>query len=285
MKISILPVRDIFKPKSQPFIYPKHNKDYGVEQDFYEYFQKEQSLHAQSGEKADWFYLPIFWTRWHLNNDYAKKGLKALQVEVDRVLNKASKTFTVCQYDDGPVVGLGKTKVFYASRKIANGQDIPLLASPHKIPWLNPRKKYLAVFSGRIMTHSIRKEMIDRCGEDKQFLIRNSDASTKSYVKDLLSAYVALCPRGYGGSSFRFYEAMQLGVVPFLIGDIDTRPFKNQIDWNQISFYSKESKDIKKIINTIPKDQLLVMGKKAKQVFETKLKFGVWPKQLLKELI
>lgn len=284
MKIAILPIADIFRPILQPFIYPKHNKDYGVEQDFLKFLGNNQEVVVKDYAIADWHYLPVFWTRWHLNHDYAKTGLKILQKEVHGAIIDSQKTFTICQYDDGPVVNLGKTKILYASRKKKSGSDIPLLSAPHKIPLLKPSKKYLGVFSGRITTHPIRKELINACGANNQFLVHDSDTNTKSYVKDMLSGYVALCPRGYGGSSFRFYEAMQLGVVPFLIGDIDTRPFKNQIDWKQISFYAKKCKDIRKIIESVPKKELLEMGLRARKVFYEKLQYGKWPELVLKEL-
>jgi hypothetical protein len=43
----------------------------------------------------------------------------------------------------------------------------------------------------------------------------------------------ALCPRGYGPTSFRLYEAMQMGCVPVYITDQAWLPFKDEILWDQ----------------------------------------------------
>jgi hypothetical protein len=45
----------------------------------------------------------------------------------------------------------------------------------------------------------------------------------------------SLCPRGYGKSSFRLYEVMQLGSIPVFIFDDKWIPFEDEIDWNDFS--------------------------------------------------
>ena len=135
MKIYLLPIDERFRPKSQPFKYPRHNNDFGVEQDFLDYLLKnKENILVDDPIIADWHYLPVFWTRWHLNHDYAKTGLDELQEEVSNVVFDWSKTFTVCQYDDGPVIDLKNTLQFLASRKSDKGIDIPLLCQNHKMP-------------------------------------------------------------------------------------------------------------------------------------------------------
>ena len=79
----------------------------------------------------------------------------------------------------------------------------------------------------------------------KNVLIKEKSVSSRAFAKEILQSEIALCPRGHGGDSFRFYEAMQLGVAPLFIGDIDTRPFKSQIDWNKCSFYTFLNSKIK----------------------------------------
>jgi hypothetical protein len=79
MKIYILPVRSIFQPKLSPIKYPLHNKDYGIEQDFLKFLYNRKNLITESLEEADWHYLPIFWTRWHLVHNYGRKGRLELQ--------------------------------------------------------------------------------------------------------------------------------------------------------------------------------------------------------------
>ena len=44
-----------------------------------------------------------------------------------------------------------------------------------------------------------------------------------------------MSPRGYGRSSFRLYEAIQLGSIPVFIYDHKWLPFEDEIDWNEFS--------------------------------------------------
>jgi len=132
MKIYILPIDKIFQPGSVPFRYPIYSKDYGMEQDFLIYLLKHQELRVSKPEESDWHYLPIFWTNWHINHDYAKTGLAELQREVKRVILDDKKTFTVSQYALGPLVDMGKTVLFLSSRQSEKGIDIPLLSPFYK---------------------------------------------------------------------------------------------------------------------------------------------------------
>lgn len=284
MKIYILEVPKKLQPNSQPFVYPAYNNDYGVEQDFYEYLQKNSTLRASSPLDADWHYLPVFWTRWHLNHEYGIKGVKELQGYVNEIIIDSKKTFTICQYDDGPIVDVGDTVQFLSSRKDQKNRDAPLLANPIRRTKKFSRKKYLASFSGRLSTSPYRRAMKNNLQNKKGIYINDGDVGVNEYIGLLQSSYISLAPRGYGGSSFRFYEAMQLGSVPMLIGDIDTRPFKNLIDWDAISIYSNNSNKISDLIDHYSLSQLKNMGKLAKKLYEDKLSYHKWCKLLLAEL-
>lgn len=284
MKIYILPFDKQFQPKRSPFNYPPHSKDYLVEQDFYRYLLKNREITTQNPAEADWYYLAIYWTRWHVIHDYAKTGLVELQQEVDKSILDDNKTFTICQYDDGPVVNLGKTTIFLSSRKTERDIDIPLLCSPHRKPFFRSTKKYLASFIGRLSTHSIRQEMVEYVKQRGDVYINDGDKGSKFFVKKTLESYIALCPRGYGGSSFRFFESMQLGVVPFLIGDIDTRPFKKWISWSEVSLFANSVENINDILDSLNQSKLLKMGQNATKLYKEKLTYQKWCQYVIKEL-
>lgn len=284
MKIYIITVEERFRPQRQGFKYPVHNSDYGVEQDFYKFINNNQDIVTKNPDEADWHYLPIFWTRWHLNHNYGKEGLEELQEELKNKVIDESKTFTICQYDDGPVVNTGNIIQFLASRKGENGIDIPLLSSLHRKPIFPIKKKYLASFVGRISTNKLREKMVDVLSKEKDICISNGDFGSRYFVKKILSSFISLCPRGYGGSSFRFFESMQLGVTPLLLGEPDTRPFKNFIDWDIISLYAQNTDDLKNAIYTKTKEELLVMGRRAKEIYNNSLTYQKWCPYVLKEL-
>jgi len=233
---------------------------------------------------ADWHYLPVFWTRWNVNHNYAKERLKELESILKTGILDPMKTFTVCQYDDGPIVKIRGMRVFLASRKSNTGEDIPLLSSKHKLPIFSPRKEYLASFMGRLSTHPIRQKMAEKLSGINDIYINDGDIGSNKFVNTVLSSYIVLCPRGYGGSSFRFYETMQLGVVPMLIGNIDTRPFKKYINWDDCSIFVKNPSNIPKILKKYSKEQLIMMGESAKSVWIENLSYLKWCKYVLEEL-
>ena len=284
MKIYIIKTEEKFRPKRQAFKYPAHNKDYGVEQDFLSYLDKNKQLLTENPQEATWHYLPIFWTRWHLNHNYGKEGLKELEKECREKIIDYKKTFCVCQYDDGPLVNLKDAKLFLASRKDNNGLDIPLLSSTHRLPFFKRGKKFLGSFIGRTSTHEIREELKKKFSDNRDFLIADGNFGSRYFVKNTLRSFISFCPRGYGGSSFRFFESIQLGVVPFLIGDLDTRPFKEQIDWEKISFYTADTKDVDRIITSKTKEELIKMGEQAKKIYEEKISYQKWCKCLITKL-
>lgn len=285
MKIYVLPSNEQFRPDSQPWKYPQHSKDYGVEQDFLWFLRKHPEITVQSPGNADWHYIPIYWTRWHLNHDYGKTGLEELNQEASRIILDDKKTFAICQYDDGPLVDLGLTTIFLASRKTSSGIDIPLLCSPHRTPFFKPSKKYLASFTGRLSTHPTRQQVFDKVKGRNDVFLFDGDKGTRFYVQKMLQSKIALCPRGYGGSSFRLFEAMQLGVAPFLIGDVDTRPFKNYIDWDEISFYLSSADGLNDMLDSLDETVTRQMGEKAAIIWQQELTYQRWCKYVIKELL
>lgn len=286
MNIFILPVNKQFQPKSQPLKYPPHNKDYGVEQDFHRYLLKHKELLTQNPDDADWHFLSVYWNRWHISHDFALTGLEELQEEVLRCILEDTKTFTICQFAAGPSVDVGKTTLFLSSRNTKEGIDIPLLCSPHRKPSVMPQKKYLASFNGTMVRHPLRRQMADQFRDQDDISI-GPDIGTKRFVRRIMESYIALCPRGYGGNSYRFFEAMQLGVVPFLVGDIDTRPFKRFINWDEISFFADNIADVQGKLDFLresDKFHLISMGKRAFQCWENHLNYQKWCQYVVEEL-
>lgn len=284
MKIHVLRVGEAFRPGSQPFRYPRHNPDYGVEQDCFEYLERNPALLTADPAAADWHYLPIFWTRWHLNHDYGKTGLEELQREVDRVVLRDERTVTVCQYDDGPLARLGQTVQFLASRATDFGRDGPLLSAPHRRPLIPVWKRHQASFVGRLGTHPIRQRMADVLAGRNDVSLIDGDRGTRFFVRQTLASRLVLAPRGYGGNSFRFYEALQLGVPPVLLGDLDTRPFKTQLPWDACSFFLSDPSELPDLLDRTPADRLRLMGEFGSRLFRERLAFGRWPELLIQEL-
>lgn len=282
MKIYLIPVAPHFQPQTQAWRYPGHNDDYDLEQDFLVYLARHPELLTESADEADWAYLPIFWTRWHMSHDYAARGLDELRAEVARALAGMPRAFTVAMYDDGPVVDVGETVIFTPTRKSERGIDIPTLTASHKT-MDGVQKRYRASFAGRLHTHPFRGAMANALADRQDVLIKDGDFGEQAFVETLLASYLALCPRGYS-SSFRFYEAMQLGVAPLMISDWDIRPFKRLIDWDACSLYASSLDRVEEAVDRYDEATLLEMGQQAKSVYDEHLGYQRWCPHALTEL-
>jgi hypothetical protein len=115
MKIYILNVHPLLQPKSQPFAYPTHNHDYGVEQDFLIWLKKKNNLLIQNIETTAWLYLPVFWTRWYLNHNFAVDGAGMKEMTAKAYMGR-NNIFTICQYDGSPNVLSDRLISFLAVR-------------------------------------------------------------------------------------------------------------------------------------------------------------------------
>jgi len=294
MKIYILKTPSILQPKKQVLKYPSHNKDYGIEQDFHIWLIKQKELLTDDPSAADWHYLPVYWTRWHINHNFAvnAEGVDELQQETDKVIKDDKKTFTITQFDGGTLIGTGNAVIFNAGRTDNDCIDIPILCSAHRKPPLPVKKKYVASFNGSFTTHPVRLEMAGHFKTNPEIIIEGTLPTrfykrwfwAKNFNLTMMASYVALCPRGTNCTSFRFFEAMQLGVAPCLIGDKDVRPFKKYIPWDEISYYVSSVAELDKLLASLDKNEAVEKGKSAYQYWKKELYYQKWCKYVIKEL-
>ena len=286
IKIFVPEVRKEMQPRQSPFRYPVYADDWGVEQDFLRFLHESYPGVTQDIEMADFVYIPVFWTRYHLHNNFGKSGLGLLENEVQKILELGKRTFTVCQYDDGPLIELQDCKIFLGSRTSQLGLDAPLLASPLPSPFTPCplSRRFTANFVGRPDTHPMRGELVDKVRIFKDVHVRTNNVRPRKFSTILSRSRVTLAPRGYGGSSFRFYEAIQSGSIPWLIGDIDTRPFKKIINWDRGSFYSPTVDLFAEQFEILDTGLLLEMSHYLETQIKPWMSFGRWNTLLIDEL-
>jgi len=286
MKIYPLPVDPLLQPAQQDFLAPPHNEQWNVCTDFEAWLHSQSGLVTDNRAEADWDYLPIYWNRVYINYDWGEGLQPELQAEISRLVDPARRTFTICEYDVvemQPHLDLHGMVVFTASRRGERGVDIPLLCTPHLRRGRRPKKRWLASFVGNLETWGIRSGMADVLGDRDDCCLMHGQYGTGFFVDLLLRSYVALAPRGHGGQSFRFYEAMQLGVVPAYVSDLDCRPFKRWIDWDACSLWYPSPEGLAELPG-LCKQRLLRMGENAARVYAEHLAYGRWCRYVIREL-
>lgn len=241
-----------------PNNYPPHHRGMLIEDYAFDYFTKNPV-------KSSYTYLPIFWTGWFVSNNYGKgPDFHMLQGYVNSLPKK--KYWTVVQNDDGPVVKLPFECKTFACAWSGGDYPIPVLCNRHeKVNVM--REAYSMAFSGNINTHPIRKEMRRALLGDPMAKIFNTLPMDR-YIELMCRTNFALCPRGYGNTSFRMYEVMGLGCIPVYISDIHWLPFQNKIDWNKCAVLVKqeEIKYLSKIIRSISRERINEMLKYIEEV-------------------
>jgi hypothetical protein len=116
------------------------------------------------------------------------------------------------------------------------GIPIPLVAAPPPavpLPWTE--RTISASFIGAL-THPLR-HAIPRLAGDVVYaggwVATPSDEAVKRCMEALARSRFAWCPRGYGPTSYRLYEAIRLGAIPVYVSDHHWLP--EMVPWEQVA--------------------------------------------------
>lgn len=179
-----------------------------------------------SSDARDRVYLPVQWTALYCNGNFGedKTVIRQLQQFLDK-LDTTKKYYTIVQFDDGILNNIDHLdiKVFAMSGPRID-YPLPLLCTPHKFRF-DEKRDIFASFVGR-ETHPIRTEMIKQLEGKEGYYISTKEHGMKEYCRILARSKYALCPRGYGQSSFRIQEAIEFGAVPVYISDEHILPYR-----------------------------------------------------------
>jgi hypothetical protein len=242
------------RPARQFAPYPPYNVADYLEAYFY---------NRQLGKQFKKTYIPIYWTSCYNNQSSfpIQSFLDGLDPEVEY--------FTVCQHDDAPREKLPPKTVVFSAGGNSGHIPIPLICSPIKVPEARERDIFCS-FRGA-NTHPIRNSMKEI--EDSRFLIEftteyGAKASVEKFVDLMSRSIFSLCPRGYGATSFRLYEAIQLGSIPVYIYDKKWVP--ENLSWEDFSVLvqANDVKRIPEILNSISSDKIASMQDMLPVVYE-----------------
>lgn len=135
--------------------------------------------------------------------------------------------------------------------------------------------KYDLVFMGSIQTHALRRSLTNslrRCLGHRFFVGKGG------YWKErYLESRAVLCPRGYGRTSFRLFETLQLGLVPiYVYDDLCWLPYYDSIGWRNFSLLVRmrpgDSSAVEKIatfVRCLDGDALAARRKRIRELYSS----------------
>ena len=266
-------IRGIYTPYP-----PYHQGDY-LEQYFLKFYLKN----IEEFKKLERQFIPVCWTDLYLK---ALHTINDLVIDLSN-LDKGKKYFTVSQHDDAPAVHLlpPDTINFSAGGNQPNTIPIPLICSAIPNP-PNQKKDIFCSFVGSItapstffgvLAHDIRIKMLKVLKDKPEYLLkpRNWSEEIKKERQDLFlditsRSKFTLCPRGYGATSYRMYEAMQLGSVPvYIYNDFPFIPYSDKINWDEIAILINQNDmdNLNTILKSVSDEKYNHMINKIKEIY------------------
>ena len=193
---------------------------------------------------SEWVYVPVFWTNLQNHPGFQKEKYDILLQQAFQAFPPDTKYMVIVQHDDGPQLTLPPhTTVFGAC---TGDIPLPLLYEDTNETLRNTPlrpKTILASFVGQA-THPIRTEMVKALqGHEDVTLVMKEGwnhvvpaEAAETFIEETQRARFCLAPRGYGRSSFRFFEAMQLGTIPVYVWEEkEWLPYKEELDATRFS--------------------------------------------------
>lgn len=273
----VLVKNELLRPNSISPIYPPYHTGPFLEEYF---FKRWNELDIKSSRK----YIDIFWTNLFCNSAFAGKQYGNIQEQLNSYLSPNQTYFTVSQFDDGPLEAFPDDTLIFSAGGNREGENIiPIPLICNTIPKDFITKKEKTIFASFIgsRTHYLRNDMCKHLRGKLEYVLNTSNwtpqvpmESFKSFVDTTSSSRFGLAPRGYGKSSFRLYEIMQLGTVPVYISDEHYLPWNDELDWSDFCVIIDEDNlknidDILKSIDDVKYNHLLQKGKKVYQEYFT----------------
>lgn len=228
----------------------------------------------------DAIYLPIGWTGSEIINREGWRNINnwALENYLEN-LDKKMKYFTIIQIAKGFENNL---KVYvnlpqdlnitvYATGNTSGSKIIPIPLLKEELEPIGLKKKYLVSFTGSYFAHPMRDKLRDTWKHRYLF-----NEPHDNWKEDIEQSWFTLCPRGFGPSSFRISETIQLGSIPIYVYDDAGGawlPYQKSIDWTKMAIVLHEN-DIHKLGDIITqKEKTGEMKKMIKYINEKKHMF------------
>ena len=212
-------------------------------------------------------YLPILWTNFYISRDYASRDMSDIQNYLSS-LDKNEKYFTIVQWDDGILNDLNDLDILVLSSGGVGDYEIPLNNMPYSK--VDRKRDIFASFIGCIDgRHKIREKIRDRLlGNPSYFIHEKLDFLV--FKEAMERSVFSLCPRGYGKTSFRINESLNLGSIPVYVYDDPWIPFNDKVSFEEYGVLIHEDQifDIEKILSEISQEKIEKMRKRGQEVYQ-----------------
>jgi hypothetical protein len=276
MPLQILELGKQFRPATSQ-VYPPFKNGRYMEEYFYDYIITHKDI-----IESDCVYIPVFWTNLQNHPGFAnqKHNYDALLSAALKKLPPNTKYFTVIQHDDGPQLTLPKnTSVFGACTGTI---PLPLIYEDTTNKLLSAKRnestQLFASFIGTL-THRVRGSLEQHLKDkpDVKLITKPHTEWTNNiqktaadlFIETTLDSKFCFAPRGYGRSSFRFFEAMLLDCVPVYVwDDIEWLPYKDVLDYTKfsVSIQEKDISRVYEILKSISNEKYVSMVLELKKV-------------------
>ena len=271
----------LFCFKNKLVVYPPFKNGRYMEEYFFDFMKKNKLKYDKNGR----LYIPAFWTNFQIESWFESDQhmRELMQLKLDNyILENPNPNgyFIVVQHDNGPALKLPENTILYG----ACFGDIPLpliyednnksLEKMDKKGYYE--KEIFCSFVGSD-THQVRVTMMDVLSKRDLFVMNQKqywsiDVSKEKqdrYIKQTIESRFALAPRGYGRSSFRFFEIYKLGAIPVYIwDDIEWLPYKDVIDYSKIcvSIHISQINSLENILLNIDEEKYSEMWREYEKV-------------------
>jgi len=252
---------------SNSVIYPPFKNGYYLEEYFYNHMLNNNIKYDNKGR----LYIPSLWTNFQIEGWFNNKKYEMQEALDEFISNNYCENgyFTIVQYDDGPLLKLPENTIIYGA--CSGTIPIPLIYQDNNNILKNMvnksfnDKNILCSFVGTL-THTVRNYIVNTYINNPNFIFQINHSWSPHVSKNLQDNFInltinskfCLAPRGYGRSSFRFFEIFLLGSIPiYIYDDIEWLPYKDIIDYSKfcISLNINQLNDLENILLNITEDK------------------------------
>ena len=265
--------------------YPPFN-DMIFEDYFYHYFTNNKF-------ELNRIYLPVLWTNFYLSRNNGDGFMDDLQ-EFLNSLDRSKKYFTVLQYDDGilqnisdldiKIYGAGGGGAKNVPQKNLGQNPIPLLCKPS--PHINKTRprNILASFVGALNNRHVVRDAMVKEFKDKDGVLVRGNSGYQVFADMMERSLFALCPRGYGATSFRICEALQYGTIPVYIYDRPWIPWKGYFNFEDIGILCDQSQisSLYEQLKNVTDEQIRMMRENGKMIYLDYFDYNGCSKKIIK---